>query len=383
MTYFIVVATRHCTSMITKGETDLKSLRELWLFGLAPVYYVFSFAADWIGNTVETRDLHYFRNMLFHVVYFPAVLGVLFSLEQSKLLDPRTPNDMDGGKDIFVELRYKMLLVATAFEVLSIYTGHGGFIIGFGQTFVGVFAFGVFACYGLKLQDDDFTALMTDFAKDTCLYYVVGRVVAGLVWADAKLWYRLTRASPAFVALMTGVTNQDQMQVRAAIEAMSDMSSMSPTDHISNNINVKDRQGRTIVHHAAVRPDNQILRTILDFPGVNVNICDKYGQTPLYCAVRFGELTKEERNANLRALMAAGANSIVGDDEEDDLSLVVEVPEPAKPTTKKAKAKSAATARKGSKKGKAKAGMFSESEGEEGDAPASPKPKRSLRKRGK
>ena len=196
------------------------------------------------------RDLHYFRNMLFHVVYFPAVLGVLFSLEQSELLDPRTPNDMDGGKDIFVELRYKMLLVATAFEVLSIYTGHGGFIIGFGQTFVGVFAFGVFACYGLKLpQDDDFdfTALMTDFAKDTCLYYVVGRVVAGLVWADAKLWYRLTRASPAFVALMTGVTNQDQMQVRAAIEAMSDMSSMSPTDHISNNINVKDRQGPHVV----------------------------------------------------------------------------------------------------------------------------------------
>ena len=141
----------------------------------------------------------------------------------------------------------------------------------------------------------------------------------------------------------------------------------------------KKTPGRTIVHHAAVRPDNQILRTILDFPGVNVNICDKYGQTPLYCAVRFGELTKEERNANLRALMAAGANSIVGDDEEDDLSLVVEVPEPAKPTTKKAKAKSA----KGSKKGKAKAGMFSESEGEEGDAPASPKPKRSLRKRGK
>lgn len=30
MTYFIVVATRHCTSMITKGETDLRSLRELW-----------------------------------------------------------------------------------------------------------------------------------------------------------------------------------------------------------------------------------------------------------------------------------------------------------------------------------------------------------------
>lgn len=29
MTYFIVVATRHCTSMITKGETDLQSLREL------------------------------------------------------------------------------------------------------------------------------------------------------------------------------------------------------------------------------------------------------------------------------------------------------------------------------------------------------------------
>ena len=106
------------------------------------------------------------------------------------------------------------------------------------------------------------------------------------------MWFRLTRASPAFVDLMAGVTNQDQMQVRAAIEAMSDLSSMSPTDHISNNINLKDRQGRTIVHQAAVRADNQILRTILDFPGINVNICDKFGHTPLYMAVRFGELTK-------------------------------------------------------------------------------------------
>lgn len=267
-----------------------------------------------------------------------------------------------------------MLLVSVGFEVLSIYTGHGGFIIGFGQSSVGVFAFGIFALYGLQLpRDDDFTNLMKQFATDTFKYYVVGRVVAGVVWADAKLWFRLTRASPAFVDLMAGVTNQDQMQVRAAIEAMSDLSSMSPTDHISNNINLKDRQGRTIVHQAAVRADNQILRTILDFPGINVNICDKFGHTPLYMAVRFGELTKEERHANIRALLASGANSTVGDDDEDDLSLEVEVPEvPAEAKSTKSKSKSntkSASTRK-NRKGKAASGAFSDSEGEESAAPA-------------
>jgi len=439
MTYFIVVACRLAAITIGK-DTEMEKLRELWVFGLAPVYYMFAFAADWIGNTGEIRELHYFRNMLFHVVYFPAVLAVLY-LHSDDLTGPYAHVD---GNDLWVELRWKMLFISASVEVLSIYTCHGGFVIGFGQSVVGVLAFGIFAHYGMQMpQDDAFWVLITEFTKDTAFYYVVGRVVAGVLWADAKLWYRLTRASPAFVELMAGVTNQDQMQVRAAIEAMSDMTSMSPTDHISNNINVKDREGRTIVHEAAVRADNQILRTILDFPGINVNICDKRGQTPLYMAVRFGDLNKEERDANIRALMASGASSMVGDDEEDDLTFEVEEPEnptkvkapskskskskskpkapksvplaedlvemyecehcgeydgydlaeveaheavcPANPANKKAakskaKKKSAATPRKSSKS-KA-SGLFSDSEGEE-SAPASPKPKRSLRKRGK
>ena len=65
-------------------------------------------------------------------------------------------------------------------------SGHGGFIIGFGQSSVGVFAFGIFALYGLQLpRDDDFTNLMKQFATDTFKYYVVGRVVAGVVWVSS------------------------------------------------------------------------------------------------------------------------------------------------------------------------------------------------------
>ena len=40
-------------------------------------------------------------------------------------------------------------------------------------------------------------------------------------------------------------------------------------------------------------------------------------RTPLYCAVRLGDLTEDERAANIRLLMDAGASSFVGAGDDD------------------------------------------------------------------
>ena len=68
---------RTCTCTCTCTRTR-KSTRTRLTKQNVPFRFFFTFGLPIHVSNLQ-RDLHYFRNMLFHVVFFPAVLAVLFS----------------------------------------------------------------------------------------------------------------------------------------------------------------------------------------------------------------------------------------------------------------------------------------------------------------
>jgi len=66
---------------------------------------------------------------------------------------------------------------------------------------------------------------------------------------------------------------------------------------------VQDGNGWTLLHHACDESDirSAVIPLLLAHPGINVNVKDIFGQTPFYCACRYGltsyvrEMLKDSR----------------------------------------------------------------------------------------
>lgn len=57
--------------------------------------------------------------------------------------------------------------------------------------------------------------------------------------------------------------------------------------HYKANINAKDKKNRTVLYSACYRNKLKIINYLLK-KNASLNICDRYGQSPIYTACKFG-----------------------------------------------------------------------------------------------
>lgn len=69
-------------------------------------------------------------------------------------------------------------------------------------------------------------------------------------------------------------------------------------------VNLRDKQGRQVIHDAALRGDPAILEVLLN-AGADVSAADNMGETPLFSTVTFNETPRKVES--LKRLLAAGA----------------------------------------------------------------------------
>lgn len=88
------------------------------------------------------------------------------------------------------------------------------------------------------------------------------------------------------------------------------------SEEIGSIINELDDEGLGLIHWAADRGNVDILRLVIQVPGVNINLRDSGGQTALHYASSCGN-----RDC-VKLLVDAGADRTVADDEGDRKSVV-------------------------------------------------------------
>ncbi len=113
---------------------------------------------------------------------------------------------------------------------------------------------------------------------------MVDFVIFGLVVAESRFVYQLLLSSFSF--------NDNEVCVESLLEKMS-----------TEEVNVCDSGGRTVVHAAAFNDSVESLHLLLK-RGVEVSIADSSGQTPLMVAAKYGHtaIIGEEKGAGEKSL---------------------------------------------------------------------------------
>ena len=61
-------------------------------------------------------------------------------------------------------------------------------------------------------------------------------------------------------------------------------------NHFPADANVRVSDGRSLIHHAAIRGHFNVTELLASLPGIDVNAADYYGCTPMHDAARYGHI---------------------------------------------------------------------------------------------